>query len=74
MPGEADDMKVKAQLVLEINTSHPIAEKVKSLYDSDKETLKEYAKLIYNNARLASGLSVEDTAEFSKLLAKYLAK
>ena len=38
MPG-AEQNKVKAQLVLEINANHPIAEKLKTLYNEDKDTL-----------------------------------
>ena len=43
MPGAND--KVKAQLVLEINVVHPIADKLRTLYNEDKETLAKYAKL-----------------------------
>jgi molecular chaperone HtpG len=39
--------KIKAQLVLEINATHPIAEKLKTLYNEDTETLNKYAKLLY---------------------------
>lgn len=49
MPG-AEQNKVKAQLVLEINANHPIAEKLKTLYTEDKETLGKYAKLLYGEA------------------------
>ena len=50
MPG-AEQNKVKAQLVLEINANHPIAEKLKALYTEDKDTLGKYAKLLYGEDR-----------------------
>jgi len=65
---QPEDNKVKAELVLEINLEHPIAEKLKSLYASDKEKLADYSKLLYSQARLISGLSIENPTEFSKLI------
>ena len=73
MPGAADN-KVKAQLVLEINASHPIAEKLKSLYESDKELLGKYAKLLYGEACLIGGKSVPDPAEHSALVCELMVK
>ncbi len=66
MPGAGGD--VKASVVLEINHSHPIAEKLQSLFDSDKEVLKKYAKILYAEARLIGGLSVENPAELSEMI------
>ncbi len=65
MPGSGG---VKAEYVLEINVSHPIAEKLKDLYNDNKDKLSDYAKLLYNQARLIGGLTIEDPAEFSKLI------
>ena len=73
MPGAADN-KVKAQLVLEINASHPIAEKLKELYASDKELLGKYAKLLYGEACLIGGKSVPDPAEHSALVCELMVK
>ncbi len=56
---------IKAETVLEINANHPIAEKLKTL---DDETLGKYAKLLYMQARLIGGLSIDDPAEFSSLI------
>ena len=44
MPGAGG---VKAEVVLEINADHPIAEKLKELFVSDKEKLANYAKILY---------------------------
>ncbi len=70
MPGGND--KVKAQIVLEINANHKIAEKLKSLYANDKETLGKYAKILYAEACLISGASVKDPLEHSNLVCELM--
>lgn len=72
MPGANE--KVKAQLVLEINSEHPVAEKLKALYKDDKETLNKYAKLLYAEACLIGGRSVEDPVEHSRLICELMTK
>ncbi len=59
------DQKVKAERVLEINIDHPVFEKIKELFASDKEKLKKYTSVLYGSALLIEGLSVEDPIEFS---------
>lgn len=63
-----NDQKVKAQRVLELNINHPIFEKLKMLYESDKDRLKKYADVLYNSALLIEGLTVEDPVAFSNNL------
>lgn len=60
-----NDNKVKAEKVLEINASHPIFETLKSLYAENREKLKSYTELLYAQALLIEGLSVEDPVAFS---------
>lgn len=72
MPGA--EQKIKAQLILEINSAHPIAEKLKSLYDSDKETLKSYTKMLYNASCLIGGRSIDDPVEYSNLVCELMIK
>ena len=67
MPG-AQGQNFKAELVLEINKDHPIASKLGSLYESDKDKLSDYCKLLYSQARLLGGMTIDDPAEFSELL------
>lgn len=67
MPGSSEGAP-KAELVLEINMNHPIAERLKNLYDTDKEKLGKYAKIIYSQARLISGLSIDNAAEISEMI------
>lgn len=63
-----DDQKVKANVVLEINANHAIADKLKALFVSDKEKLGEYAKILYNSARLIGGMSVENPTELTNMI------
>lgn len=69
MPGSGN---VAAEYALEINVSHPIADKIKELFESDKEKLKTYTKLLYNQARLIGGLTIEDPAEFASLISELM--
>lgn len=59
------DQKVKAERVLEINVDHPVFEKIKELFASDKEKLKKYADVLYGSALLIEGLTVDDPIKFS---------
>ncbi len=58
----------KAQVVLEINASHPIAAKLKALHADGSDRLEAYTKILYAQARLIGGLSVENPAELSALV------
>lgn len=66
IPGE--DSQVKARIVLEINAEHPVAAKLKSLYQTDKEKIADYAKILYSSARLIGGMPVENPTELSNLI------
>lgn len=68
------DEKVKADLVLEINENHEISNKIKSLYETDKEMLKKYTKILYSQARLIEGLTIENPTEISNLICEVIAK
>ena len=65
---------VKAEIVLEINDKHPIADKLKDLYDNNKDELEKYSKILYNQARLIEGLNVENPSELAELVCDYLSK
>lgn len=70
MPGA--DGGMKAQLVLEINSNHKIAETLFELFAKDKEKLEKYAKLLYSGARLISGLSIENPTEFADMITELM--
>ena len=69
-----NDEQIKPQMVLEINENNKIAEKIKKLYVEDKEELKNYTKILYAQARLIEGLSVENPTEISNLICDILSK
>ena len=70
-----NDNKVKAEIVLEINASHPVADKIVSLYENDeKDELKDYAKLLYAQGCLISGVSVKDPADLSRIISNLMVK
>ena len=69
-----NDNNIKAQMVLEINKNHPIAEKIKNLYKENKDELKNYTKILYAEARLIEGLPVENPTEISNLICDIISK
>lgn len=71
MPG---DESINAQVVLEINDKHPIADKLKTLYKEDKEQLEKYSKILYSEARLIEGLTIDNPTEISNLICELISK
>lgn len=67
------DDKVKAEKVLEINASHPVLEALKAAYESDQQKAKQYTELLYNQALLIEGLSIEDPVAFSNAICDLIA-
>lgn len=68
------EQKTKADKALEINPNHPVFDKLQYLYDNDKEMLSVYANLLYSQAMLIEGMSIENPVEFSEQLSKVMAK
>ncbi|MCM1042797.1 MAG: molecular chaperone HtpG [Corallococcus sp.] len=68
------DGSVKAQKALEINRKHAIYGKLKDWYISDKDKLADVSKVLYQQARLIEGLTVENPTELASLIFKYLAQ
>ena len=70
-----NDQKVKAKLVLEINEKHKIVDKLKELNSKeDKEALNKYTKVLYSQARLIEGLSLENPTEISNIICDIMSK
>ena len=64
MPGAGG---VKADRVLEINPESAVIKKLKETFDAgDKETAAAYARLLYDQAVLLSGLDIDDPAGLAK--------
>ncbi len=67
MPG-AEEHHIKAEIVLEINIDHPLAARIKELFESDKDKLATYSKILLAQARLVSGVPLDNPAEISDLV------
>ncbi|MEG1971697.1 MAG: molecular chaperone HtpG, partial [Oscillospiraceae bacterium] len=65
MPG---DQKAKAERVLEINPNHKIFETMRGLWETDKDKIKTYSFILYNEALLMEGLTIEDPTKFSEAI------
>ena len=68
------DNNIEAEKILEINSNHPIAKKLEDLYKNDKEKLKDYAKILYAEARLIEGLPVDNQVEITNLICDLISK
>lgn len=71
MPNEE---KVNSSKVLIINAKHPIVKKLENIYKENKENVNDYAKVLYAEARLIEGLSIDNPNEVSDLICSLLAK
>ena len=69
-----NDDKVKAERVLEINADHPVMEALSKKYESNPEEIGEYAELLYNQALLIEGLTIDDPVEFSNAICRLMTK
>lgn len=66
---------IKASLILDINAEHEIAARLKELFaGGEPEAVKDYAKLLYAQARLIEGLTLENPTEFSQLVCRLMLK
>ena len=72
MPG--NEMKPKADRVLEINGDHPIFGKLQFLFDNDKEKLAAYADILYDQALLIEGLDIEDPVAYCNKICDLMIK
>ena len=61
----------KAEVIMEINKDHPIAAKLAGLL-SDSDTLDKYTKILYAQARLIEGLSIENPTELSNMICELM--
>ena len=63
---------VKADKVLEINADHKVFDALKTAYEDDKDKLKLYTNLLYDQALLIEGLPIEDPVEFTENITKIM--
>ncbi|XEC95831.1 molecular chaperone HtpG [Paenibacillus tarimensis] len=69
MPNSQD---IKADKVLEINVNHDVFKSLKHAFEHDKEKVKLYTNLLYNQAMLIEGLPIQDPVEFTNDICKVM--
>ena len=65
---------IKASKILEINPDHPVFKVLQDAYTNDKEALKEYTEVLYDQALLVQGLPIEDPALYARKVADLMVK
>lgn len=60
-----ESQNIKADKILEINTNHEMFNAVKQAFTEDKDKLKMISNVLYNQALLIEGLSVDDPVQFA---------
>ena len=71
---DAAAFPVVAEKVLEINPNHKVFDKLKALFETDKDALGQYANVLYDAALVGEGMEIEKPDEFVSALADILAK
>ena len=65
--------KMKSQKVLELNGQHPVFEALRKAFDAkDTEKLNAYTEILYEQARLIEGLSIEDPVAYANNVCKLM--
>lgn len=67
-----DNQNIKADKVLEINTNHDVFKLLMDAFQNDKDRLKLYTDLLYNQALLIEGLPISDPVEFTNNMWKIM--
>ena len=68
-----NDEKIKASEILEININHKIAGKIKELYKNNIEEFTKYTKVMYYQARLIEGLTIDNPTEMTEIMCDIMA-
>lgn len=64
--------KIKAEKVLELNAHHDVFKALKEAYENDKDKFALYTNLLYNQAILIEGLTLEDPLEFTNSICRIM--
>ncbi len=64
--------EIKANKILEINTNHEVFNSLREAYEKDRGKLDLYTDLLYNQALLIEGLTVDDPVEFTNNICKLM--
>ena len=72
--GDPSAQDIRAKKVLEINNEHKIYSKMKTLFETNKDAVKEIAEVLLGEAKLIEGLPIEDMSRFVTLATKYMSE
>ncbi|WP_055069875.1 molecular chaperone HtpG [Clostridium massiliamazoniense] len=67
-----NNQEIESEKILEINTNHEVFNSLKSVFENDKDKFNLYANILYNQALLVEGLSIEDPVEFTNNICKLM--
>jgi len=70
---EMHQENIKANKILEINPDHDVFKALEKAYNA-KQDISDYALLLYDQARLLAGLSVDDPNAYTKRVANIMVK
>ena len=68
------EQKLRADRVLEINAGHPVLKTLHQVYETDREKVKQYAELLYDQALLIEGFPIDDPVAFSNAVCELMVK
>ncbi len=65
-----------AKRVLELNTAHPVIEKINALYEKDRNdaSIKDYSQLLLDMAIISEGGKIDNPARFNKMVGDLMGK
>ena len=67
-----DGQDVKAGRILEINPNHDIFKAIQNVYQNHADKINDYASLLFDQALLIEGLSIEDPVAFSNKICELM--
>ena len=65
---------IKASRILEINPNHPVFATMQKLKNTDEETLKQYTNILYNQALLIEGFTIDNPVEYANQICDLMSK
>ena len=68
------DGYAKAEKVLELNPNHQLFNKLQELFASDKDSVKDYAEFLYDQALIIEGIMPKDPVKFATKIQELMLK
>ena len=66
------DQNPKATKILEINPDHEIFKVLQKVYENNKDSVNDYADILYQQALLIEGFTIDDPVEYSNKICKLM--